>query len=503
MKYILIGILMVLVATSCYEDLGNYDYGNKTSIQVDSIKNLYEAYSGDTLRIVPQISSYSDVVSYEWSIYDSLQPTGEVTVLSNEKDLSYPVYLPQGIYQLEYKVTDADGYTQITSTVLSVITTYSEGFYVLKEIESNSDLDLYPSSTDPVPDLILNIEGKRMQGLPVDLFVSPNHKYIDSTNTAQTKSVLFPITEEETRMMQIEDMTTIFNYEDFFYELPEEKEQPTFFVYGTFGRILLTERNAYTYNLSGPSSSGKYSDHAAYINGNTGMEPAPYIAMRNMERNATFYDNLNGQFLLINGSFNTLSQFRNAAPDGETRPVPPFGLNCRMVYMRQPKSTANPYAIMENTDNGERYIFTLDNYYLGSNTRNPIAQVDTLPQDLHIYQAENFTVSENSFYIFYNVGSQLYSYNIDLNRESAVNLDLGGEEICMIDYLFWRRDPQWAKFIVGTFDGENYKIYLFDTRSDLPDATVTPTVYEGTGKPKAIHYVSPYAVQTTQYPYNG
>lgn len=498
MKYILIGILMMLVATSCYEDLGNYDYGNKTAIQVDSIKNLYEAYSGDTLRIVPQISSYSDVVSYEWSVYDSLLPQGEVTILSKEKDLNYPIYLPQGIYQLEYKVTDAEGYTQITSTVLSVITTYSEGFYVLKEIEGNSDLDLYPSNNESVPDLMLNIEGERMHGLPIDLFISPNHKYIDSSNTAQMKNVLFPITEEETRMIQIEDMTTIFNYEDFFYELPEEKEQPMYFVYGTYGRVMLTDRNAYSYNLMGPSSSGKYSDHVAYINGNTGIEPAPYVA-----GSTTCYDNLNGQFLLINGQFNQLFQFRNVAPEGEVRPVPPYGLNCRMVYMRQPKSNANAYAIMENTDNGERYVFTLDNRYLSNSTGNPIALSDTLPQDLHIYEAENFTVSENNLYIFYNVGSQLYSYNIALKRENPVNLDLGGEEICMIDYLFWRRDPQWAKFIVATFDGANYKLYLFDTRSDLPDATVTPTIYEGTGKPKAIHYVSPYAVSTTLYPYNG
>ena len=494
MKYIL-GILIMLLATSCYKDLGNYDYGNKTAIQIDSIKNLYEIYSGDTLHIVPEITSYSKVVSYEWSLYDSLQQVTEVTVLSTEKDLHQLIVLPQGIYQIEYRITDADGYTQIATSIVNVITEFSEGFYVLKEIEGNSDLDLYPSNANPISDLMLNLYEERLRGVPQDLFIAPNHQYIDDTLAKMREYVIYPVTEEETRMIKVQDMETLFNYEDFFYLPPAEKEQPMSFVYGSISRTLLTDCNAYTYNTMAGWPSGKYNDHSAYINGDTAIQPAPYVAVSVMG-NVTFYDNLNGQFLYLN-DFGSFIQYKEETG----RLIPPFGLNCNIVYMRQPKSGGTAYAIMENKDNKQRYIFTLDK--IGSTNANPIGQVDTLPENLHIYEAENFTISEDGIFIFYNVRNQLYSYEIANKQEMSLNLNLDGEHICMIDYLYCLRAPAWHKFIVATSNGKSYKLYLFDAFGNRPDSSVSPIIYEGNGKPKAIHYVRPNLSSASQYPFNG
>lgn len=496
MKYIFIGILLLMAATSCYKDLGNYDYGTKTAIQIDSIKNLYDVYSGDSLHIVPEITSYSEVASYEWSLYDSLQQIAEVRVLSTEKELHDLIVLPQGIYQMEYKVTDVDGYTQITPFIVNVITEFSEGFYVLKEVEGNSDLDLYPTNANPMPDLMFNVDGERLRGLPQDLFIAPNHRYLDDTLARQTEYVIYPITEEETRMIKISDMETLFNYEDFFYQLPAEKELPGFFVYGTLAFTLLTDHNVYTYNNMAVWPSGKYNDHSAYPDGCTALQPAPYVAVSLMS-NVSFYDNLNGQFLYVN-EFGGLMQFKSEAD----RPILPFGLNCNMVYMRQPKNGGTAYAVMENKENEERYIFTLDK--LNNSNANPIAKVDTLLAENHIYEAENFTVSEDGVFMFYNIGNQLYSYEIATGNEQPLNLNLDGENICMIDYLYCLKAPAWHKFIVATSNGERYKLYLFEANTgNRPDLSVPPTVYEGEGKPKAIHYVNTNLSTASQYPFNG
>lgn len=495
MKYIFIGILLLMAATSCYKDLGNYDYGTKTAIQIDSIKNLYEVYSGDSLHIVPEITSCSEVVSYEWSMYDSLQQVAEVRVLSTEKELHDLIVLPQGVYKMEYKVTDADGYTQIASSIVSVITEFSEGFYVLKEVEGNSDLDLYPTKAAPMPDLMFNLFEERLQGLPQDLFIAPNHRYIDDTLAKQSEYVIYPITTEETRMIKLSDMETLFNYEDFFYQLPAEKEQPGYFVYGTLAFTLLTDHNVYTYNAMAGWPSGKYNDHSAYPNGCTALQPAPYVST-SMLGDVSLYDNLNGQFLYVS-QFGGLMQFKSEAD----RPISPFGLNCNMVYMRQPKGGGTAYAVMENKENGERYIFTLDK--LNNSNANPIAKVDTLLAENHIYEAENFTVSEGGVFMFYNVGNQLYSYEIATGNELPLNLNLDGENICMIDYLYCLKSPAWHKFIVATSNGERYKLYLFEANTgNLPDLSVPPTIYEGTGKPKAIHYVNTTVLSTSQYPFN-
>lgn len=499
MKYILIGILLLIIATSCYEDLGNYDYGTKTAIQVDSIKSLYEAYSGDTLHITPEIISQKDIVEYEWSVYDSLKAVAEITILGNEKDLHYPVYLPQGIYQIVYKLTDIDGYTQIITSALNVYTTYSEGFYVLKEIEGNSDLDFYPTNADPMPDLILNLHEERLQGLPQGLFISPQHKYIDSTN--QREFVLFPITEEEAPMFKVQDMSRVFEYEDMFYSPPIPKEQPQCFFYGSDNMFaLLTEDHVYAYQTVVATVSGKFGDYANY---KTEIAPAPYVAIHKgnfvIPSSVLFYDNLNGQFLNLS-TFNIIGSYRNANLDESIPLVPPSGLNCQMIFMKQPKAgIGKAFAIMEHKENKERYLFSLDP---STTSYNPISSVDTLPNNLHIYEAEHFAVSENGIYIYYNVGTQLYYYDISTKKESSLNLDLEGEEICMLNYLYWTREPQWHKFIVATHSSGQYKLYLFDIRGDLPNTSISPTTHEGYGKPKAIHYVSPNSVFLNQYPYN-
>ena len=296
-------------------------------------------------------------------------------------------------------------------------------------------------------------------------------------------------------------MTRVFGYDDLFYLPPISKEQPLCFFYGTdMMRALITDCHVYSYQMVLPSVSGKYGDYAYW---DTEIKPAPYVATDNLMGSniIMFYDNLNGQFLNMN-MFNQIYDFKDVAPEGEIRNISPSNLNCEMVYMRQPKGGSDAYALMQSKRTGERYVFTLS---IVGTEYNPIAKVDTIPPEFQVYQAENFTISENNIYIYYNVGNQLYRYDIAAKTETVVELNLGGEEICMIDYLFWLRNPiatQWHKFIVATHSEGRYKLYFFETRGDLPDMSIEPMVYEGEGVPKAIHYVSPYSVFLSQYPYN-
>lgn len=218
-----------------------------------------------------------------------------------------------------------------------------------------------------------------------------------------------------------------------------------------------------------------------------------------------FYDNRNGQFLGLD-QFNVLSRFKNNAPQDQVRPVEPFGLDCRMVYMKQAKAGQNAYAVMEHNDTKVRYLFKIQSDMSMSTETNPIISVDTLPADLHIYQAENFTVSENSIYLYYHAGNQVYAYDILSRTEKPLDLPLGDEEITMLDYLYWRVVPvrnQWSYFVLATYSGSQYKVYLYPTRGDLPDLSSDPVCYEGEGKVRDIQYVNPkMSTNLSWYPYN-
>ena len=242
------------------------------------------------------------------------------------------------------------------------------------------------------------------------------------------------------------------------------------------------------------------------------MQPAPFGATNSTIPSAMmFYDNANGDFLVMN-QFNTISEFKMNTPPGEPvkRMIPCSGLDCRMIYMGQPKGGGKAFALMENKNTQERYLFTLsmaDGFSVKPvEDYNPILKADTLDSGLNIYKGSNFAVSENCLYLFYSVGSQVYYYELLTGEEKMLNLpEFQSEEVSMIANLFWLKTPlitQWHKLIIATSDGESYKLYMWNTRGDLPDASQQPVVYEGLGTPKSVHYVNPSAVWLNQYPYN-
>ena len=498
----IIGILLLLGTISCYEDLGNYTYGDKQIIMIDSLKKQYTGYSGDILKITPVITSDRDIVGYEWSVYDSTAAAGKITILDSVKDLDYTIVLPQGLYQLLFKVTDTEGYTEIATSLLNVYTTYSEGFYVLKEIQGESDLDLYPTGKSPVRDLLYNLHNRRLEGKPEGLFIAPQHKYIDSVS--QKEFVLFPISEQESPMIRLQDMQPVFSFEELFYSSPMMGEKPQKFINGSdVSQALLTDKHVYSYACIYPNISGKFGDYAYF---ETDMEPSPYVALDRIFPNLImFYDNLTGQFLNLN-QFNMISRFKDTSPENQERSVAPYDLNCKMVYMRQVKAGQKAYAILQHKETAERYLVELQIDAFKGSEINPIVKVDTLPADLHIYQAENFTISENLVYLYYNVGCQIYLYDIAAGTESPLSIEIEGEKITMLDYLYWRKPPvttQWDYFVTATYTQGNYKLYLFKTRGDQPDTSQEPILQQGEGKVKTVQYVNPYmTTNMTWYPYN-
>lgn len=499
-----IGTLLLLGMTSCYEDLGNYSYSDKQAIRIDSIKEEYVGFTGDTLKITPVIISEKDILRYEWSVYSLEESAGKVIVLDSVKDLRYPVVLSQATYQLLFTVTDIDGYSETVTSQLTVSTTYSEGFYVLKEVNGETDLDLYPTGKGAVQDLFFHLHDKRLQGKPVGLFIAPQHKYIDTV--PQKKFVFFPISEQESPMIQLQNIEPVFNdFEDLFYESPVNNEKPLRYVHGAdIVQALITDKHVYSYACMAPTVSGKFGDYAYF---ETEIQPCPYVALDQSfsPKLILLYDNLNGQFLNLN-QFNMLSRFKNTPPEGQKRPVNPYGLNCQMVYMKQPKAGGNAYALLKHKESDKRYLFTLLMDWKQGSEINPVVKVDTLSKDLHINQAENFTVSENSIYLYYSVGRQLYQYDIEGHKETSLPLDVEGDEITMIDYLYWLKTPvnqQWHYFFVATHTNGRYKLYRYNIRGDQPDLSQKPVINEGEGKAEALHYTSPYMNSNLSwYPYN-
>lgn len=104
MKSILvIAVFLSVLAVSCYEDLGNYDYQDINRVnKIEGVDSVIPITQFDTLRIFPrfQASQYSDPgqFSYEWEI--------ATKIVGTELNLVYPVNMPYGDKNCRFIITD-------------------------------------------------------------------------------------------------------------------------------------------------------------------------------------------------------------------------------------------------------------------------------------------------------------------------------------------------------------------------------------------------------------
>lgn len=513
MKSILfvISILLSLWLTSCYKDKGNYTYGNKQAIRIDGLEESYSGVSGiDTLKISPDIVSDKNIEHYEWVVYNPLIPVSDEITLDSTADLRYPINLPQGVYTLLFRVTDEEGYTEIAVSQLEISTAYSEGWLVLKESEGNTELDLYPPGKGPAQDLFSKLYGRKLRGKPVGLSMFPTHNFHDTSGTAVSRGfVIFPISEEESPMIRLNDMQWVYDFEDMLYEGPQDGEKVLNYAFGgIYFAGMITDQYARCNQTNGPPGApGKWGVPAIAP---TEIRPSRYIACAG---STVMYDNLNGQFLQMDNFGNSVNAYKST--DKDKVAVKPFGLNCKLVYMKQTGRQNVAYALLEHKESRERYVFTINTG--SSRNANPIVAVDTLAAGLKINQASIFTVNGDLPYIHYAVGNECYLYDVSTRTEEKVNLvnadpeavNDGNEEITLVEHIYWRGTPvtsQWDYFIVATHADGHYKLYLHKTRAGRPDFSEKVTLYQGEGKVAAIHYAMPkmggMMVTLTNYPYN-
>ena len=138
--YQALALAMTLSLSSCFSDYSSLSGNDVGDIIISGISDSYSqvAYMGETLDITPTVESQEDV-TYSWLLLNSttgskdkdgneIQPE----VIGHEKDLHYEVNLSPGTYQVRLVAQGKSGYTVYKRTSLTVRTTFSQGFYVLK-----------------------------------------------------------------------------------------------------------------------------------------------------------------------------------------------------------------------------------------------------------------------------------------------------------------------------------------------------------------------------------
>lgn len=490
---------LVLLLASCYDDKGNYDYHEIGEITIAAVEDEYEVISyRDILKIEPRVTSTdpNDVFEYYWTLdkkplRDEDEKKIKLDTISMEKNLNYAVELQQGFYNLTLYVRNQQTDFMVNKKVnLSVMTPFSRGFYVLKELEGNSELDFHLSDTEKMENLLATRNNGAVKGKPVSLGMSFGYYYLNETSPEiQKANTLNIFTEEDGLIVKVEDMSTVFTYKSMYYGEPPVGEKPYYmFSYG-YGIGYATSAGFYC-NIQWGESSGGYG-YPQVIDGN--CSPSRYVISDGLS--AYFFDEKNGRFLSCdwNGEINP---YLDKGAEGENKEFKPNNIGHKLIYLGRCGVSKNAYAIFEDeTDPGKRYLYTLT---LNSHsTANPIEEVEVIDPALNLHKATMFTCNESDVNVIYSVvDNRIYAYDPTQKKETEIKPEklVSGEEITCITHRFWKQKNDAAHnfsyLVIATHKDGKYKVYLYDLVG-MQTYGAPMYLFEGTGKAVKLQYASP------------
>ncbi|MDE7074435.1 MAG: hypothetical protein K2O69_05205 [Odoribacter sp.] len=502
--YIVFWTLLVFSITGCYDDKGNYDYRELHLTEIKGIEDEYARISfKDTLFIYPEITPVDASYEYIWTInksYDNMPTGGSISkdTIGIGKNLAYPVAVPNGLYDINLKVTNTEtGHAVYYNTSLLSKTEFSLGFYVLKETDGNTELDLHMPDGGVATNLIEKSVGESMQGAPTSLGLLFDYCFIDPATNAYVDpapSVLTVCAGSDTKLFNTQDMSVVFSYEDMFFGEAPQGEAPLYLYPNGFCIVYLSDKGVYSnYQCAswGLCSAGKFG-----LPGIIDKDCSPDINMIFNDMNTYLFDKLNHRFLQFdfNGGFHI---FSDKGEDGQAMLHSPNAVpvDYELIFFgrNQIGDDSKGYALFEDIrDRTKHYLYTLvlDADY------NPIEKVETIGESSKFNRASLYAINEEDARLIYFVcDNLLYRYEIEAQRETLVTLDgFEGGEITYISNRYWKSkgdtENNFNHLAVGTYQSGEYCVYLYNMLGGIPQGKPV-RVLRGEGKAVKMQFLSP------------
>ncbi|MDE6452527.1 MAG: hypothetical protein K2L23_09680 [Odoribacter sp.] len=496
LQYILFCI-GTLLWSSCYDDLGNYDYHSINEIKVvGGIEERYSAYTMvDTLKISPILSFTEDSTSaerfeYSWFIAKANFGSGKLDKISDQKDLVYPVNLPNETYVVLFKVKDKVSEVEWSAqTSLYVTTLFTNGWMMLGERDGNVSLDMVSIST--VGDTMVLTDILKNSGLPVlkgpRKMISIN-RYYNSSSPWTTGCFL--MTDDGTYELDRVSMTsgTTANILKYMYD-PEVS--PDF-----AGSDMLQNMGYYRYMIG---------DNTLYVNGSLMSSGAYGNPINKYGKYDTEYfkvypeiiwgvnswGSFSGKQMVYDMDHKRFVQFNQSSINCDTLPdnngdVFEWKTGNEMIAVFNSKfvssGTYTSYAIMKSP--GSRwYIYSFQPASSTGPKKGGKFDITDLPD---ISQATQFAFSGKYPYMLYVAGSKLHACEFLTTGVMHKEFDeFGGDEITMLHFDTYREGGA-DVFYVATYHEQNggtvRKYRLKDDPNDIGIERIEEVNWTGLGK---------------------
>lgn len=520
-------LLMLLTLTSCFKDLGNYDYTPLDEIVIEEVPETLpdQILFVDTIRINPVVYLGKDKsagkFNYYWSRKEGTGSEATFVRFSEEKDLAYPVDKSGDIVLLFEAENTETGVVRHKSVATKGTSLMSNGYYLLKENEAgNTDIDMigFDSSTGEAhvyADLLQsNFEGA-LEGSPVafDYWGYREENYetaelvaVPSIRVASKKDIIVINPNKFEKLAGFDDL--------FLDDAPVERDiqalksiqANTMLING--GKVYCFT-NYYTQIESSVSEEFGGNRFYAAMFGNYNM--SENISWPISDNGADFltYDKTSGLFKYISATASQPKDIRERA----TEPFFDENMHADLLFMESQATGVygfSVYALFQSKQNPDSLSLLdlnaqgLSNGYLALNKHKHIKASEHLLDD-----ASNYAVHQHYDYIYFSVDDKLYRFDPATSTEQLIRT-FDGEKITHIDvtnewYATTGAAPsetQYTKMIVATSAAGGYVFRKYDMDSSgLPSNEPTFTS-EGTGKMKEYMYIKPSTIPVWVRTYN-
>lgn len=229
----IVSCLALLSVSGCNQDEGNYNYISEDELMAVQIGHLQElsVKANSLLAVTPQLNNDDDSrYSYMWYTISDDYPYKKDT-LSIERNLSVNCNLEVGDYKLYFEVKDVarDIYKNATAPLTVTASDINKGWYVMKYINGNTDLDYFALSGENRSNVLTDVLGSSaLIGKPVGMVYlskSYNHEKKNpdgTTSMLYSQSVYQIVSNKDMITLNANDMSILKTLDEEFYEKPSD-----------------------------------------------------------------------------------------------------------------------------------------------------------------------------------------------------------------------------------------------------------------------------------------
>jgi hypothetical protein len=502
---------------SCYKDKSNVVITEINHVNMNDFnEEVYKLIAfKDTLKIAPVITSKHNNLEYFWGYYNknnSYDGTGTaLDTICYEKNLIYPIKLTPGNYKLVFCVKDVEtGVSVYKYANLSVETRTSRGWFILKDKDGFSDLDLF-NETGILTNIISRANnGRRLEGKGLRIGFTARYSYLNRKKLKIESNIkcLIPMTESDVSVIRISNIEELNNHEGLFYYTPGTSK-PTFFI--DLDKALLYANNGKSHFIPYPGKkhSGKFgnehfANHEYYLSKYFAVRKSHYY----MEA-PTVFDELESSFYQLGDRYLYLYPYQDRYSPyvPVTTHYSTRNLNSDLLYMGSKKGGTGwrpqglGIALLKKRSTQDTLLLTHLNltsnnmYRYWSFRKNPLFRMDTIPSNSKLATADLYALNKDFNLLYYTKDNKISYYDIESKQEEAIYSLASGEKITYIRHSKYNVDIQvdddynFDKLVIASYSGGKYKVYLFNMLAGKPKGD--PIIMEGEGRVADVIYISP------------